>query len=63
MRMYEDFKIHRNRTGRRGDLREDFKPRFHEIMTNAESQIAEMLTPEQRQRFEQMLEEHGKAWR
>jgi hypothetical protein len=43
-------------------LRTDFAPRFHTIMGNAQSQISEVLTPEQRERFQKFREENRYLW-
>jgi len=43
-------------------LRMDFAPRFHSIMSNAQAEISEVLTPEQRKRFEKFREENRRLW-
>jgi len=48
-------------TGTEGELkslRREFAPRFVAILTNAESEISDVLTPEQRERFKKFREEH-----
>jgi hypothetical protein len=39
-------------------LRREFAPRFVAILTNAESEISGVLTPEQRERFKKFREEN-----
>ena len=39
-------------------LRMDFAPRYSEIMSNAQSEISAILTPEQRVRFDRLREEN-----
>jgi hypothetical protein len=43
-------------------LRGEFAPRFTEIITNAESRVSEVLTPEQREKFAKLREENRKLW-
>jgi len=43
-------------------LRVDFAPRFHSIMSNAQFEISEVLTPEQRKRFDKFREENRHLW-
>ena len=43
-------------------LRSEFTPRFREIVTNAESRISATLTPEQREKFDQLREENRRLW-
>jgi len=40
------------------DLREEFAPRFVQILSNSETEINAILTPEQRERFEQFRREN-----
>ena len=54
-------RVHEILTERQGDLRglrQEFAPRFLDIVTNAEAQISATLTPEQRERFEKLREEN-----
>lgn len=44
------------------DLRQEFAPRFREILSHAESRIVLVLTPEQRARFEKFKEENQRLW-
>jgi hypothetical protein len=43
-------------------LRQDTAPRFRGIISNAESQIAILLTPEQREKFAKLQEENQRLW-
>ena len=43
-------------------LRQEFAPRFVAILTNAESEISGVLTPEQRERFKKFREENRQLW-
>lgn len=43
-------------------LREDFQPRFFSIMSEAQSEISDALTPEQREKFEQFQAENRHLW-
>jgi hypothetical protein len=43
-------------------LRREFAPRFAAILTNAESEVSVMLTPEQRERFRKFREENRQLW-
>lgn len=43
-------------------LRREVRPRIHQLMEGAHEQIREVLTPEQRQRFEE-LPLHKRRWR
>ena len=45
------------------ELRSEFQPRFLEILNDAESQISEKLTPEQREKLQQFLKEKRKIWK
>ena len=52
-------------TNTEGDLkalRREFAPRFVAILTNAESEISAVLTPEQRERFKKFREENRQLW-
>jgi uncharacterized membrane-anchored protein YhcB (DUF1043 family) len=49
-------------SGELKDLRGDFQPRFRAIMSNAESEISAVLTPEQRERFKKFREENRHLW-
>jgi DNA polymerase IIIc chi subunit len=54
-------KVHQilvNRQSQLRDLRQEFAPRFFEIVSNADSQISATLTPEQRERFQQLREQN-----
>ena len=44
------------------DLRIDFAPRFYSIMSNAQTEISQVLTPDQQKRFEKMREENRRLW-
>ncbi|MSU58587.1 MAG: hypothetical protein EXS35_10490 [Pedosphaera sp.] len=58
-------KVHRILAGSQGDLKElrrDIAPRFFIILSNAESQISTVLTPEQREKFEKLQEENRRLW-
>ena len=44
-------------------LRRDFQPRFIEIMDRTEHEIADTLTPDQREKFENLLKEKRPLWR
>ena len=44
-------------------LRREFQPRFTEIMDQAEHDVSETLTPEQRDKFEKLLKEKRPLWR
>jgi Spy/CpxP family protein refolding chaperone len=53
--------VHRILTGSRGqlrDLRQEYRPQVVAILTNTESQISAILTPEQEARFERMQQEN-----
>ena len=39
-------------------LRGDFAPRFRGILSNAESEVSAVLSPDQRKKFDQLLEEN-----
>ena len=43
------------------NLRAEFQPRFQSVMNHAQSEIAAVLTPEQRHRFERFREEN-RVW-
>jgi hypothetical protein len=43
-------------------LRREFAPRFAAILTNAESEVSLILTPEQRERFKKFREENRQLW-
>jgi len=43
-------------------LKGDFTPRFRGIMSNAETEISAILTPEQRERFEKFREQHAQIF-
>jgi hypothetical protein len=43
-------------------LRREFAPRFVAILTNAESDISGVLTPEQRERFKKFRDENRQLW-
>jgi hypothetical protein len=43
-------------------LREDFQPRFRGIVHRAQSEIADVLTPEQQKRFEKFQQENKPFW-
>jgi hypothetical protein len=47
-----------NTEGELKALRREFAPRFVSILTNAESEISALLTPEQRERFKKFREEN-----
>src|SRR5438093_53113 len=58
-------KVHEILANTQGDLktlRGEFQPRFVAIMTRAQSEIAETLTPEQRKRFEKFQQENKTLW-
>ena len=44
------------------DLRGEFQPRFLTIVDDAQSQVADILTPAQRERFEKLKAEHQHWW-
>ncbi len=44
-------------------LRQDFQPRFVLIITQAQQEVSAVLTPEQRERFEQFKQETRPFWR
>mgnify|MGYP006908257403 FL=1 len=44
-------------------LRSEFHPRFLEIFDEAEAQIGEALTPEQREKFREYLQKKKPYWR
>jgi Spy/CpxP family protein refolding chaperone len=44
-------------------LRDEFHPRFAEIMDSSEKRIRATLTPEQQEHFEQFLKEKKQLWR
>lgn len=44
------------------DLRSEFQPRFLSIMDAGKAEIESALTPEQRQRFEQLQQENRQWW-
>ena len=43
-------------------LKGEFSPRFRDIMSNAETEISAILTPEQRERFEKLREQHAQIF-
>src|SRR5438093_778477 len=43
-------------------LKGDFTPRFRGIMSNAETEISAILTPEQRERFQKFREQHAQIF-
>jgi len=43
-------------------LREEFQPRFFAIMNKAQTNVAGVLTPEQRRKFEEFREENRHLW-
>ena len=45
------------------ELRTEFQPRLLEILDDAESQISEKLTSEQREKLQQFLKEKRKIWK
>ena len=45
-----------------GDLRTEFQPRFVVIMTNAQSRISDVLTPEQQKKFEKIKEDNRRIF-
>ena len=49
----------KRQTGLR-NLRAEFTPRFSEIVSNANSEISVVLTPEQRDTFEKLKEQNGR---
>jgi hypothetical protein len=51
-----------NTEGELKALRREFAPRFVAILTNAESEISVVLTPEQRERFKKFREENRQLW-
>jgi hypothetical protein len=51
-----------NAEGELKSLRLEFAPRFVAILTNAESEISGVLTPEQRERFKKFREENRQLW-
>jgi len=44
------------------DLRGEFQPRFLAIMTDTQSQVADILSPAQRERLEKLKAEHEHWW-
>jgi hypothetical protein len=44
------------------DLREDFRPRFLALLSQTKSEIEEILTPEQKERFEKLRAENQHWW-
>jgi len=45
-----------------GNLRQQFSPRFQAIMSDTQTELAAILTPEQRERFEKFREENRHFW-
>lgn len=43
-------------------LRAEFQPRFAEILDDTRGEISTVLTPEQRERFEEFRAEHRQLW-
>lgn len=44
-------------------LRREFQPQFAEIFDRTEHDVSEILTPDQRERFEKLLKEKRPLWR
>ena len=51
-----------NTEGELKALRREFAPRFVAILTNAESEVSALLTPEQREQFKKFREENRHLW-
>jgi hypothetical protein len=45
------------------DLRQEFQPKFLQIIAQSELQIRDTLTPQQRERFDKMQKENRDWWR
>jgi hypothetical protein len=45
-----------------GSLREEFRPRFFSIMNQGQARISQILTSEQRQKFEEFQNENRQLW-